>query len=369
MKMPSYATKGKGRYVGRRRFRYRHSTKKLRAAGRAAKRARYRRSARSQAKQINTIGRSVVRVQKQLAKDTTAFSTWQTIVENHQLDADAGGTTAVNKGIFVLPLTSGPASVANGAQSSLQQGGTIKDMTWMQVQPHIRDTESTTTNKHGPSWIKLYTQSIRMCFYQNNMNRGARFDLYVVRLARNDETQSDNTMLSRLTSIDGAAFTGCPNAGTRFNENEDFYACDGWRNPTGSDAGGTDPLGYELVRMNPQRYVVEHHRSFALGRTVGPTGGGQVVTASTAGTLTQHARDFYECSFKVNYGGAKLMATDDDTSTSNEPITLSDIKYTDIDPKLKRWIVIFPSRQCTSASTMGVPRFSYVSNVTCKVPT
>jgi hypothetical protein len=304
-------------------------------------------------------------VQKQLIEDTTAFSTWQSRIENFDLDGDLGGGLGVNKGIFVLPLTSGPSVQADAAQSSLADPA-INDMQWLQVQPNIRDTGSNATDKSGPTWIKMYTQSCRMCFYANDMNRGNRFDMYVVRLARDGETQSDNTMLSRLTTLDGAAFSGHPNEGTRFNNGEDFYACQGFLDPTPTDAGGTEGNAYELVRMNRQRYIVEHHRSFALGRHVGPQAGSQVADVSAA--LPQHARDYYECSFKVNYGGAKLMATDDDTGTNNDPITISDIKYTDIDPKLKRWIVIFPGRNCSTTAGTGTPRFSLLTNTTCKIP-
>lgn len=361
--MPTYAKKTGGR---RRRFRYRHSTKKLRAAGRAAKSAKYRRSAKSQARQIRTIGRSVVRVQKQLIQDTTAFSTWQSRIQNYALDGDLGEGLVVNRGIFVIPLTSGPSVQAAAAQSSVADPA-INDMQWYQVQPNIRDTGSGQTDRNGPTWLKMYTQTCRMCFYQNDMNRGNRFDMYVVRLARDGETQSDNTMLSRLTTLDGAAFNGHPDSATRFNDGEDFYACQGFLDPTPTDLGGTEGNAYELVRMNRQRYVVEHHRSFSLGRHVGPQTGTAVIATDSA-ALTQHGRDYYETTFKVNYGGAKLMATDDDAGTNNDPITISDIKYSDIDPKLKRWIVIFPGRNCSTIAGTGTPRFSLITNTTCKVP-
>lgn len=345
-------------------------TRARNATARVAKRSRYRRSARAQSGQIRTVAKAVLRVQKQLRDDQNSVSRWQTRIENHELDADVGSGIDNNKGIFVFPLTSGPGQAANAAVSSMDDPNStaIRLFAWDNVQPMVRDTESGQTNKLGPAWIKLYTQTVRMCFYANTMNRGNKFHMAVIRLARDSETQSDNTILQRQTSIDGAALNGNPGVGTRFNLNEDFYGVHGFRDPTPTDSGATDLNGYELIRINGERYKVVHQRQFALGRYVGPIAGTAVAT-QPAGSLTQHARDYYETSFKINYGGAKLMAIDDDPLTSAEPITLSDVDYKNLDPKLKHWLVIWPQRKCSTSAGTGMPRFSLCSNVTCKVPT
>lgn len=337
------------------------------AVKRVVRSTKYRKSARSQARQIASVGRAVVRVQKQLREDQNSTSIWQTMIENHELDADTGLGTAVNKGIFVIPLTSGPGQGDNAAISSLQT--TIKDASWLQVQPQVRQTEGTQATKAGPAWIKLYTQTVRMCFYQNNMNRGNKYHMFVIRLRRDKDTNLSNTMMARLADIDGTAYQGRPDNVDRFTNGEDFYATQGFRGPTPTDAGGTDPLGYELVRFNPERYEVVHSRSFALGRSLGPVASTAAIGPTSGGSSTQHARDFYETSFRINYGGAKLMAPDDDADTSQSPITISDVKYADINPKLKHWIVIMPQRASSTTATTGVTRFSLLSNVTCKVPT
>lgn len=345
---------------------HRHYRRHRTAAQRVRKNAKHRKGARSQAKQISSLAGSVVQLQKTLREETQATTRWQSKYEAHGLDADGGVGLEASKGIFVFPLTSGPSKGDAAAQSSIASPS-IRDMAWTQVQPQVGDDSAASGERAGVPWIKLYRQACKMCFYQNNMNRGNKFHLFVVRLARDNETQLDNTMLSRLTDIDGAAFTGNPGVATRFNKDQDFYATVGFRGPTPTDSGGIDTNGYDLVTMNNQRYVVEYQREFALGRSVGGQSGTATLPTS-GGSSTQHARDYYECSWHVNYGGAKLMANDDDAGTSKEPITIDDIQYTDIDPKLKRWVVILPLRTCATSANTGVPKFSLLTTTTCKVP-
>ena len=360
--MPNHRTR---RHHARRRGH--HGTRKNRtAAQRVRRNAPHRRSAASQAKQLKSLAGSVVTLQRTLRDETQATTRWQSKYEAHSLDADSGLGLENSKGIFVFPLTSGPSKGDNAAQSSIAAAG-IKDMSWTQVQPQVGDDSAASGERAGVPWIKLYRQHCKMCFYQNSMNRGNKFHLFVVRLARDNETQLDNTMLSRLTDIDGAAFTGNPGVATRFNKDQDFYSTVGFRGPIPTDAGGIDTYGYDLITMNNQRYVVEYQRQFSLGRSIAAQAGTAVLPTS-GGSSTQHARDYYECSWNVNYGGAKLMANDDDAGTSKEPITIDDINYTDIDPKLKRWVVIFPLRQCSTSANTGIPRFSLLTTTTCKVP-
>lgn len=359
-----------GRYHGRRRrgVSSRGTRRRGNAATRTRRVAKHSTGAKAQSKQITSLAGSVVTLQRTLRDETQSTTRWQSRYVAHGLDADTGIGLANSKGIFTFPLTSGPAAVTNGASSSID--AVAGDMSWTRIQPKIgTDNTSPAAEKSGKPWIKLYRQSCKMCFYQNDMNRGNKFHLFVVRLARDNETNLDNTMLARLTTIDGAAFTGNPGIAGRFKKDEDFYACAGFRGPTPTDPGGVDTNGYELVSMNNQRYVVEYHRHFSLGRSLGPVPATATIGPSSGGSSTQHARDYYECDWIVNYGGAKLMAPDDDTGTNNDPITLDDIKYTDIDPKLKRWCVIFPQRQCSTSAGTGIPKFSLLTTTTCKVGT
>jgi hypothetical protein len=360
-------------YVRRYRRRRTIRRKPRRGVKSIPKRARYRKSARAQSRQIATTARSVMRLRKRVLEDATAISRWQINLSNIPLDGDAGLGLSNNKNIFVFPLTSCTSTADNAAQSSFDPAPSTRYPTWNQVQPAIGDTGTNTSNKTAPAFIRLYTQKTRMCFHQNNMNRSCRYDLFVVRLARNDETQSDHNMQMVQNNIDGVTFAGCPSTNTRFNPGEDFYSAQGWYGPNpsgGQNAGVTVTNGYDLVKMNNQRYKVEHHRQFVLGRTVNPAGGPSPLQNTPAAATTVHARDYYETSFTTNYGGTKVMAVDMDGVQANAAnITINDIKYSELDRKIKRWIVIFPSRvNHTGQGTQGVPVVSLISDITCRVP-
>lgn len=355
----------------------RHARRRPRKGAKSvARRARYAKSAKAQSRQIATLGRSLVRLQKQSLRDATAISRYQIRIDSLELNSTAGIGTVNNKGIFVFPLTSCTATGTNAASSSFSDPA-IKDGTWSPVQPTIGDVLSTSADKAAPAWIKMYKQHTRVAFHPNTINRSIRFDMFVVRLARDEETQSKGTMMQVLNEIDGVAFQGHPNDANRFVKNEDFYATSGWvgANPGGGTAPSTDPYGYDLVSMNSQRYKVLHKRQFVLGPVVNPVApnpGALAIPAQTpAGQAPVHARDYYETSFTINYGGAKVMGHDVDVSSSKAPINITDITYSDLDPKLKHWIVLFPSRRSSKdvGFEYGVPTISMLSNITCRVPT
>jgi hypothetical protein len=317
-----------------------------------------------------------MRLRKRVLEDATAISRWQINLSNIALDADAGYGLSTNKNIFCFPLTSCTSLPANAAQSSFDPAPSTRYPTWAQVQPAIGDTGTNTSNKTAPAFIRLYNQKTRICLHQNNMNRVCRYDLFVVRLARDNETQSDHNMQQTQNEIDGVTFAGCPSDANRFMRSQDFYSAQGWYGPNpagGQNDGQTVINGYDLVRMNNQRYKVEHHRQFVLGRTVNPSATPLSVAldASTTGAAsTVQARDYYETSFTTNYGGAKVMPFDTDGVQANAAnITINDIKYADIDKRLKRWVLLFPSRVNTQgADGQGVPVISLVSDITCRVP-
>lgn len=343
------------------------------AAKRVVKSAKYQKSAKAQARQIQSLGRSLVRVRDRLREDATAISRWQIRVSSVPLTNTAGLGVANNKNIFVFPLTSLTSTGDNAAMSSFDPAPSTKYPTWNQVQPAIGTSGTAISPQTSPAFIRLYNQTVRMAFYQNNMNRSCRFDMFVVRLARDDETQSKHNTQQVQNNIDGVAFAGCPSTSTRFNPGEDFYCTSGWVDPNlGLTPGQPQTQGYELVQMNSQRYKVVHKRSFTLGRTVNNVGGNAVdgLPVNNAASITPKARDHYECSFSINYGGRKVMPYDTDGVDANAAnITINDIKYSELDRDIKHWIVIFPSRDVSDAAgSMGCPVMSLISNITCRVP-
>lgn len=361
---------------GRYRRRTRRYGRKRRGVKSIPKRTRYRKSAKAQAAQIRTVARSVMRVRKRLREDASATSRWQIKLSNVKLDADNGLGKSVSKGIFVFPLTSLTSIGDNAAQSSFDSAPSIRYPTWTQVQPAIGETGTNQSDKTAPAWIRLYNQRVRMCFHANDMNRNCRFDLFVVRLARNDETQSKHNTQMVQNNIDGVAFNGYPSQANRFNAGEDFYSVQGWTGPTlDKDSGNINPgvtvtNAYDLVSMNNQRYKVVHKRSFVLGRTANPFSTINAELATTAAGSTVQARDFYETSFTINYGGKKVMPYDTDGVDANDAnITINDMKYSELDRHIKHWVVIFPSRDVSDSGGQGMPVMSLLSEATCRVPT
>lgn len=360
------------RYRRRRTGRYKRRT----APKRVARKAPYRRSARAQSRQIKSLAKSLVSLRSKVKEDTVGLCRWQLNLQNMALDATNGSGIDVNRNIFVLPLTSASSSGTDAASSSFSDES-IKDGTWTQVQPIVGDTRSASAGKNAPLWMKLHKQHTRMCFQANNMIRNCRFELFVIRLCRpgEGECQNDNTMNQIQAAIDGVDFTGCPNSSTRFLPGEDYYSSPGYIGPTPgtSTPFQTDLNGHTLVKMNNQRYKVEHHRKFVLGPTLKPVSSANAQTPSlvetNAAASTPDARDYYECSFTTNYGGCKILPYNEDPNLSNQsPINITDVKYADISNRIKRWVVIFPSRTLNSTDGQGIPIMSVLSNITTTVP-
>lgn len=211
--------------------------------------------------------------------------------------------------------------------------------------------------------------------------------MFVIRLARpEDGSQLDNTMLQRIGIIDGVTGLGHPSQATDFINGEDFYCIPGFVNPqltTSSSTEGTpSPEGCLLPRMNPERYKVVHKREFVLGpaiSTVLPTTAtpsSLAVQAQTAvGGTTPHNTSYYSCEFSLNYGGAVIKPANIDAPSASDPQTINDLTYQDINPKLKHWVVLFPSNRVQEsdppapAYQQGVPVVSMQSTISSKVAT
>lgn len=369
----------KRRYNGRRR-------RARGAEDRVARRAKYRKSAKAQSKQIVSLAKSINSVKHQL-KDHTVPVMWENNLQQTSLlrNAALGGSTSPlpytkTSNVVVIPLTS-VGNPDTGAVPNTQDGPSYPSLVGgaahTPVQPYGRDIGDTNQPHVGASWMKLYTQKVHMCFRQGNMKIPCRYKMYVVRLAKpSDGSSLDSTMLGLRRNIDGINFIGFPNSNAQFRQNEDFYASDGYLPVSSGTPGAIDNLGCALASPNRNRYFVEHSRSFVLGPM--PR---QVASTSTAlppqynaVLSTPDARDYYECKFTLNYGGVKLMAPNhsDDTSSKEASQTIMDIRYEDIRPDILRWILIFPDRstiQGQEASTdFGCPVYTLRSTISSRVP-
>lgn len=376
-------------YGKRRRGVSRRGTRKhLRgnATQRVARVAKKRTSAKAQGKQITTIARSVTHVQKQLRESQNVDMKWRFALTNIRM-VNYDPLTKGN--IHVIPLTSGPiADTAEAASSTFidttSASQTNPDCAWEPVQPKGKSIQD---NRGSVPWCKMYTGTYKLALHSNTLRKPVRYTMFVIRLAREDETDNDNTMLQRLNNIDGGG-KGSPAVASHFARDEDFYSLDGFDNPVlqGNTTlqGIGQPDGHLMVQMNSQRYKVIHRRECVIGmNTVSSSGGPttsdvtQVVQAFTpAGAASPVNQSYYETTFRINYGGAKIQSANvDGTGLPTDPITLSDNSYGQLNPKLKHWLVIFPSTVVTypdsnpgANTATGVPVLSLEGTISTKVP-
>lgn len=342
------------RYGFRRRRRRTYKPKN--ATARAVKSAKYRRGARAQQKQIRTIGKALTVVQKNLRENQNVDMKWKFSIENYPL-LNANPTTQGN--IICIPLVSGPTNdPAVGARSSLVGATGASDCGWSaQIQPKGKSVQD---SRGSFPWCKLYRAHYKLCLHSNTLRKPVRYTMFVVRLARDDETDNDNTMLQRLNQIDGIANTGHPDSSQEMARDEDFYSLPGFDNPvlqgTTTVQGTGVPDGHLQVQMNTQRYKVVHKREAVIGMNTTASAGlpststvSQVLQAFVpAGQASHNNQSYYETSFSLNLGGAKVQPSNiDGVGTAADPITISDLTYADINPKLKHWLLIFPSTNTT----------------------
>jgi len=373
-----------GRFYGKRRRGVGHGTRKRRnATERTAATAKHRTSAKAQAKQITTLARATTHIQRQLKDNQNVDMMWQCKWANRKL-CTRDITTLGN--VIVLPLTSGPTGnlPENGAYSNLpflNAVPTNRDMAWEVVQPKGRSVQD---GRGAAPWCKMFRQNVKMAFHSNTLTSQCRYTLYVVRLARaEDGSTLDNTMLQRLGNIDGSATgPGFPASASDFAEGEDFYAIQGFLNPVGQTntavQGVTISDGLLLPRMNSNRYKVLHRREFVLG-PARANNIPQVTQTSQAitqvGAVTPDNTSFYQCEFSINYGGAIVKPSNEDApATATDPQTLNDYSYLKLNPKLKHWCLLFPSKTCLEVDAapptyqQGVPVVSMQSTISTKCP-
>lgn len=360
--------------------------KKKDAPKRVARKAKVRKGKHAQSKQIISLAKSISYIKDEL-KDHTIPVMWQnnlqqTSLLRNEFLGSATGTQPYNKSsnVVVIPLT----SVGNpeaGAIPNTQVGASFPSLVGggahTPVQPFGRDIGETNQPHVGASWMKLYTQKVRMCFRQNDMTTNCRFKLFVVRLARpEDGTSLESQLLAVRRNIDGTSFTGSPTSQNDFKQGEDYYASDSFSAISSGTQGSIDAIAAAIPDMNPNRYVVEHQRSFVLGPHPRRVSSASTVIRpyTPAVQSTPEARDYYECKFNINYGGVKIMAPNhSDQNTNKESTqTIMDINYENIRPDILRWVVIFSDRATIAAqggaADQGCPVYTLRSTIKSRVP-
>ena len=365
------------------------NNKRRRANGaedKVARRAKYSKSAGAQSKQIVSLAKSINSIKHEL-KDHTVPLLWEnnlqqySLLRNDLLGSPNSSPYDKTSNICVIPLTSvgDPASGAVPSTQTASQGGlptSVGGSAHVPVQPYGRDIGETNQPHVGASWVKLYNQTVHMCFRQNNVNQPMRYKLFVVRLARpEDGSALDSTMLALRRRIDGLNFNGCPDTTATFVQGEDYYASDSWAPNVSGAVGSPDIIGSSLPLMNSNRYVVEHERSFVLGSMPRAIASATLAVPPTYGAAlsTPSARDYYECKFHIKYGGVKIMAPNVSSAQGKEQSqTITDIQYKDIRSDILRWCVIVSDRTTiegqNGSSPNGVPVYTLRSQISSRVP-
>ena len=365
------------------------NTKRRRPNGaedKVARRAKYRKSANAQSKQIVSLAKSINHIKHEL-KDHSVPVMWEnnlqqtSLLRNDLLGSPTAAPFDKTSNICVIPLTSigDPASGAVPSTQEASQGGlptSTGGSAHVPVQPYGRDIGETNQPHVGASWMKLYNQSVHMCFRQNNLNQPIRYKLFVVRLARpEDGSALDSTMLALRRRIDGLNFNGCPDTTNSFVQGEDYYASDSWIPNVNGSQGAIDNLGSALPSMNSNRYVVEHQRSFVLGPMPRAIASTSAVVPPTYGAVlsTPEARDYYECKFHIKYGGVKVMAPNITSAQGKEQSqTITDIQYKDLRPDILRWCVVVADRTTiegtNGSSPNGCAVYTLRSSISSRVP-
>ncbi len=380
-----------GRYHGRRRrgLSSRGTRKSTNATGRVARVAKKQTSAKAQSKQITTIAKSVGVIQKQLRDNHNVPVTWKLSMPATRLIND---NVPAQGSIMFFPLTSGPCSdPADGARSSLISTTADPDMSWTTIQPKqapVNEPGSTAVDLSNPPWCKLFRQHVKLCFHYNTLRSPVKYTAMCIRLAREDETTLDNTMIQRLYQLDGAANSGRPDTSDQFARDEDFYSTAGYVNPVGQGnttlQGVSQTDGHLQVSVNAERYTMLWKKEFTLGpSTVNATNAPGAVASTVgqsfvpAGMASPQNQAYYETSFSVNYGGAVIRPSNvDEPNSRNNPSTLKDLTYVDVKPRLKHWLVVFPSQQLqypdsnpAASNAFGIPVMSMDAYISSKCPT
>lgn len=358
--------------------------KRTNATQKVVKSTKYRKSAKAQAVQIRTVARATTHIQRQLKDNQNTDIMWTMKWSNRKL---ATRDIAVLGNCPIIPLTSGPTgnSPSNGATSNLPfinpADPSERDCAWVATQPKGRSVQD---GRGAPPFARLFRQNIKVALHSNTLTSQVRYTAVLIRLARKEDgSHLDNTMLQRDQQINGASGLGHPSVASDWAEGEDFYAIQGFLNPQGqtntSIQGVTDTEGHLMVRMNYNRWKVLARRDFVLG----PARGNNIPqTTQTSQSHTQvgatlpNNTSFFSFEMNVNYGGAKVAPSNiDATGTATDPMTLNDLAFVDLNPRLKHYLVFFPSKSVRDVDPapplyqQGCPVISVNSTISSKVPT
>ncbi|AXQ66515.1 MAG: putative capsid protein [Cressdnaviricota sp.] len=240
--------------------------------------------AKAQQKQISSNQNQIVAIQKHLSM-TKQRMRWH-----------CGFTgVAVTAYPLIIPLTSGPSSVAPASLNNLPA---------LPIPWEVTMTPSPQNNTALRSKVVVNKQYIDLTMTSGTESAPLQFTAFIVQLQPKVATQ---------TYTDTAAMTS-------LTRNDDFSTP---LNSLSQDSG------YGAF-MNNQKYRIIKRLEF---ETLGGASGG---AAGSTGNVGQGTRTgiLHRCQAKLNYGSTQFKSSGSGESSAS-------LNYADIDPKQKRFIVIF----------------------------
>ena len=378
-----------------RRYR-RRNFKRKKPLRQLAKRARYRTSRRAQAGQIAKIARHVSKLKHTVNKELTLPCVYGNNLQSPLLSTDA------NYLPIIVPLTVGVSQAGQTAASigalpttnwAVQPSGAASYSPIQQWDPIFQSRDMRPGAGQGsqastPAWVKLYKQHVKLRFFASNMVEPAIITVSVVRANPDGAISNIKGIVKRLDgpNLSGPAPTAT-DAATYAARLTDYMGQQGVTFPPGTPASLVQPVPQATtssasdITWNKDMWTVEYQKQFILGSRTNPSrvppsgppyGVEDPVAYSPSQAFPENNQWTEACNFTVNYGGLKLSALPQraDASSTLDPLAVTSMRYDQIPPEHKRFLVIHSSnaRATDPAAAPPSPYMCYSTMTSARVP-
>lgn len=374
--------------------RVRHYHKK-RPMRKLAKKARFKRSSKQQAKQISKIARSLSSLKMTVNEELKL-----PVIYQHNFQCPLRSTNQFLYPI-VIPLTVGVSQAGTAATSigqlpttNLALDSTVNGpaLEWQPIF-QSRDMKPNPSGQGSlasvPAWCKLYRQTCTLNIYSGTTVQPNNITVSVVRVQNKG---SNITNIQGIGSrLDGTDYSGpqpeASNADLFISPGADYAASDGITYPpTSVPTTPAFPIrntdGKDNIKWNKELWHVEYQKSFTLGcqnnplrvPSGGPPYGIEDPTAYAPAQVIPKNNQWHQtCKFSVNYGGLKLASIPppDGASTILNPQEVTSMRYDRIPIQHKRFLVIHqsdPKSISPAPAAPYAPYLQYNSIISAVVP-
>lgn len=385
------------RYDGRRRFNRKTARKPLKAM---AKKARYKKSAGAQSRQIAKLARHVSTLKQTVKEDTSMKAIYQMSFESKVALKNLSSYCSH----IIVPLTCGVNQIPDvppAAPLGDQPINTLAtaspygpNLAWTPIfQP--RDLHPAVGDEAIPPWIKLYNQRCKLRFWAHTVKQPTDITVSVLRARKHGPVANVKSIAKRL---DGQFNLGpapdLVNSHTYIAKNRDYTASNGLNFGQAASATGPPGLispnldGSTNIEWNRELWEVHYQKQFTLGcafnplteplmapdhpdgSSGGPSYASEDKTAiNPASMCPERNLGSEECRFTINYGGLKLSTVPplDAGSINLDTMKVTDSRYQNIPSEHKYFLVISSSNPQVDASVFH-PYMQFSSQISTRVP-